>query len=49
MFINLYMVIYIKEDDFFYINDLSILCFLSKEDRFLSFNVVFGFIFMEDD
>lgn len=48
MFINLCMVIYIKEDGF-YINDLSILCFLSREDRFLSFNVVFGFIFMEDD
>lgn len=48
MFINLRMVIYIKEDCF-YINDLSILCFLSREDCFLSFNVVFGFIFMEDD
>lgn len=44
------MVIYIKEDGFYIIgNDLSILCFLSREDRFLSFNVVFGFIFMEDD
>lgn len=48
MFINLCMVIYIKEDGF-YIIDLSILCFLSREDCFLSFNVVFGFIFMEDD
>lgn len=48
MFINLRMVIYIKEDGF-YINDIPILCFLRREDRFLSFNVVFGFIFMEDD